>query len=84
MGTGKGLLSINERFGQNSDLEECAKKVIRAKMRLIQGKDVVLGKGHLGRNSRIWGQNGFKGKWARERFPWEEFEPKWTSYRKWV
>ena len=45
-------------FGQNGDLEECARKGIRAKMRLIQGKNVVLGKGHLGRNGGIWSQNG--------------------------
>ena len=51
MGTGKGLLDIN--------LEECARKGIGAKMRLIQGKDVVLEKEHLGRSRGIWGQNRF-------------------------
>ena len=33
-------------------------KGLGSKMRLIQGKVVVLGKGHLGRNRGIWGQNG--------------------------
>ena len=33
-------------------------KGLESKMRLIQGKVVVLGKGHLGRNRGIWGQNG--------------------------
>ena len=62
MGTGKGLLGINKRFQSNGDLGECAGKGIGAKMRLLLGKEDVLGKGHLGRNRGIWGKMGFKGK----------------------
>ena len=58
MGTGKGLLGINRRFRLNGDLGECARKGIRAKMRLIQGKDVVLGKGHFSRNKGFWASLG--------------------------
>ena len=36
-------------------------------MRPIQGKDVVLGKGPLGRNGRIWGQNGILGESGHEK-----------------
>ena len=38
-------------------------------MRLIQGKVVVLGKGHLGRNRGIGGQNGILGKVGMRKVP---------------